>query len=54
MEDEFNNDINGSDFYGGGHSDFDPMMDDDLLDDDMEGMHITSEDDDYDPDDRFH
>lgn len=54
--DEFdkNNDSNESDFYGASHDDFDPMLDDDMGDEDMEGMHITNEDDDYDPEDRFH
>ena len=51
--DEFEKEEEG-DFFGGAHDDFDPMLDDDLLDDDMEGMHITEEDDDYDPEDRFH
>ncbi|MBP9802729.1 MAG: hypothetical protein KBD14_00240 [Candidatus Pacebacteria bacterium] len=54
--DEFDkdDDTTGSDFYGGAHDDFDPLLDDDLLGDDMEGMHIADEDDDYDPEDRFH
>lgn len=47
-------DINSPDFFGVAHDDFDPLLDDDLLDDDMEGMHITDEDDDYDPEDKFH
>lgn len=56
--DEFDKDedVGGSDFFGGAHDDFDPMLDDDidLGDDDMEGMHITEGEDDDDPEDRFH
>lgn len=56
--DEFDKDedLNGPDFFGGTHDDFDPILDDDLDlgDDEMEGMHITEGEDDDDPEDRFH
>ena len=57
---EFENDINGSDFYGGSYTEddvYDPLLLDDDLDigdDEMEGMHIADEDDEEDPDDKFH